>query len=268
MSRARGAWNTKGTWAAVVALSAVLILTAYAMLGGNDDTDAGAQAPAKGGASASVSGAPSPEGTYVTPDDWTEPERWTALPRGQRMDERGSQVGFPHSAEGAAAMLVASSTTRFEGDHSVLDERIRIYHSYFGQGDQTRENAKTIEQGGKELDQQIAEEMGFAAGQPFPSGAYLRNAVVGYKVIKKSDDEVSVWLLARAVQKNGEMAKESASYTRSVVAAQWQGGDWKLTTDATARALKDVQGQAEPPIVAPGDAEFNAGGWTAIREAS
>ncbi|MCX4696981.1 hypothetical protein [Streptomyces sp. NBC_01408] len=75
MSRARGAWNTKGTWAAVVALAATLILTAYAMLGGIEDTDADAQAqaPAKGGASpsSSVSGPASPEETYVTPDDWT-----------------------------------------------------------------------------------------------------------------------------------------------------------------------------------------------------
>ncbi|MGW9370426.1 hypothetical protein ACWGVR_10480 [Streptomyces xanthophaeus] len=268
MSRARGAWNTKGTWAAVVALSAVLILTAYAMLGGNDDTDAGAQAPAKGGPSASVSGAPSPEGTYVTPDDWTEPERWTALPRGQRTDERGSQVGFPHSLEGAAATAVAATSVRIEGDRLAVNEQVRAYHSYFGKGDQSPANLTTIEQGGKDTDKQLASEMGITAGQPLPAGAYMRSAAVGYKVVKASGDEVSVWVLARVVQKNGEMAKEAASYTRSLVAAQWQDGDWKLTTDALARALKAVEGQAEPPIVAPGDAAFNAGGWTAIREAS
>ncbi|WP_392892933.1 hypothetical protein [Streptomyces sp. LN699] len=267
MARTRGVWNTKGTWAAAVALFAVLILTAYAMLGG-DDAATDAQAPTKGAPSAGVSGPASPEATYAVPDDWTEPERWTALPRGQRTDERGSQVGFPHSLEGAAAMVVAANTVRIEGDRLAVDEQRRMYHSYFGQGDQSAGNLKTIEQGGNDTDKQLAGEMGIAAGQPLPSGAYVRSTAVGYKVVKKSGDEVSLWVLARVVQKTGETAKETSSYTRSVVGAQWQRGDWKLTTDALARALKDAEGQDEPTIAAPGDAAFNSGGWTAIREAS
>ncbi|MFI1285142.1 hypothetical protein ACH4U5_31030 [Streptomyces sp. NPDC020858] len=265
MSRTRGTWNTKGMWAAGVALAAVLVLTAYSFLAGDDG---GADTPAKGGASPSASSPASPAPTYAVPDDWTEPERWTALPRGQRTDDRGSQTGFPHTVEGAAAMAAAANTTRIEGEKSAVDEQLRIYHSYMGKGDHSAENAKKVEQAAQQTDQTLTQEMGVSSGQPLPSGAYVRAHVVGYKVIKKSDNEVSVWLLGRVVQKNGETKKEESSYTRTLLGVQWQDGDWKMTADATRRAQQDIAGQAQPPMVAPGDEEFNSGGWTAIREAS
>ncbi|MFD7915156.1 hypothetical protein ACFV30_31285 [Streptomyces sp. NPDC059752] len=246
-------------------MAAVIVLTAYAALGGDGDE---VQSPAKGGASPSVSGSASPEATYAPPQDWTEPERWTALPRGQRPDERGSQVGFPHTAEGAAAMAAAANATRIEGEQSSVDEQLRIYRSYVGKGDQSPENAKKIEAAAKQTDATLSQEMGVSAGQPLPSGAYVRGHVVGYKVIKKAPDEVSVWLLGLVVQKNGETKTEESSYTRTLLGVQWQDGDWKLTAEATRQAQQDIAGQPQPPMVAPGDEEFNTGGWTAIREAS
>ncbi|WP_405438509.1 hypothetical protein OG373_13850 [Streptomyces avidinii] len=267
MSRTRGTWNTKGVWAAGAALAAVLVLTAYSLLAGGDG---GADAPAKSGASASpgASGAASPAPTYAAPADWTEPERWTALPRGQRTDDRGSQVGFPRTVEGAAAMAAAANSTRIEGEQSTTDEQLRIYHSYAGKADKSAQAAERVELEAGQTDKTLAQEMGVSSGQPLPSGAYVRGHVVGYKVIKKSADEVSVWLLGRVVQKNGETQKEESSYTRTLLGVQWQDGDWKLTADAIRRAQQDIAGEAQPPMVAPGDAEFNAGGWTAIREAS
>ncbi|MFE3601368.1 hypothetical protein [Streptomyces sp. NPDC059142] len=266
MGRSRGTWNTKGTWVAGGALAAVLALTGYVALSGGDD---GGGAPAgKGGASASVSAPPGPSATYAPPEDWTEPERWAALPRGMRTDGHGSQVGFPESAEGAVAMMLAANTTAIDAEKSNVDEQLRIYRSYIGSADQSATNAEQIELNAIQSDKALAKEMGVGAGQPLPAGAYLRSTVVGYKIIKTSGTEVSAWLLARVVQKNGEMAKESGSYTRTLAGAQWEDGDWKLTGDATARAQQDVQGQAQPQIVAPGDPEFNASGWTAIREAS
>ncbi|WP_330335805.1 hypothetical protein OHS33_39420 (plasmid) [Streptomyces sp. NBC_00536] len=266
MSRTRGTWNTKGTWAAGVLLAVVILLTGYAALVGDGDE---AQTPAKGGgASPSVSGAASPEATYAPPQDWTEPQRWTALPRGQRTDDRGSQVGFPHTAEGAVAMTAAGNTTRVEGDHSTVDEQVRIYNSYLGKGDQSAQAAEQIKLNAQASDKTLAQEAGVPAGQPLPSGAYVRTHVVGYKVIKKSADEVTVWLLARVVQKAGETAEEKGSYTRTLAGAQWQDGDWKLTAAATIRAQQDTVGQSEPAMVAPGDDAFNDAGWTAIREAS
>ncbi|MBX7471208.1 hypothetical protein K1Y80_34685 [Streptomyces sp. MAG02] len=264
MNRTRGTWNTKGTWLAGAALAAVLALTGYVALSGDDDGDTAA----KPGPSASASGSASPGPTYAPPEDWTEPDQWSALPRGKRTDDRGSQVGFPKSTEGAMAMMVAANATAVEGEKSNANEQLRIYHSYIGKADQSATNAEQIELNAQASDKALAKQVGVSPGQPLPSGAYVRNTVVGYKIIKKSDTEVSAWLLSRVVQKNGEMDKEKGSYTRTLAGAQWEDGDWKLTGDATARAQSDVQGQAQPRIVAPGDADFNGAGWTAIREAS
>ncbi|EDY43202.1 hypothetical protein [Streptomyces sp. SPB074] len=264
MGRTRGTWNTKGTWFAGAALAAVLALTGYAVFSGGDD---GGDTPAKG-PSASASGSASPGPTYAPPEDWTEPDQWSALPRGKRTDDRGSQVGFPKTTEGAVSMMVAANATDIEGEKTNTDEQLRIYHSYIGKADQSSENAEQIELQAQQSDKSLAKQMGVSPGQSLPAGAYVRNTVVGYKIIQKSDTEVSAWLLTRVVQKNGEMEKEKGSYTRTLAGAQWEGGDWKLTGDATARAQKDVQGQTQPRIVAPGDADFNSAGWTAIREAS
>ncbi|MFF0170194.1 hypothetical protein [Streptomyces prasinus] len=265
MGRTRGAWNTKGTWAAGIALAALLAFTGYAMLnGGDEDTDT----PSKGGSSASASVSPGPSATYVPPDDWTEPHSWVALPRGKRTDDGGSSIGYPQSPEGAVAMMAAANTTLIEGEKSNVDEQLRIYHSYIGTADQSSENAEQIELAAIQSDKALAKQLGVSPGQPLPSGAYVRSTVVGYKVIKESDSEVSAWLLARVVQKNGETEKEKGSYTRTLAGAQWESGDWKLTGDATARAQQDVQGQAQPAMAAPGDPEFNQAGWTAIRQAS
>ncbi|MGC5412531.1 hypothetical protein ACPXCX_54120, partial [Streptomyces sp. DT225] len=87
-------------------------------------------------------------------------------------------------------------------------------------------------------------------------------------IIEAKGDEISLWVLARATQKNGELAKESGSYTRTLIGVQWHDGDWKLSPEATARALSGTRAQEKPPIVAPGDSVFNTAGWTALREAS
>lgn len=267
MSRTRGAWNTKITWVAGVALAGVLLLSGYALIGG-DEQDQRSPAAGASPAPAGSADAASPLPTYVPPKDWTEPQRWVALPRGQRTDERANPVGFPHTTEGAVAMMVASSNLSLGEGKTNADEKVRQFTSYAGKAERTPGNLEKVRLKAAEADAALAKEMGAPAGGPLPQGAYLRVHVVGFKVIKKSDDEVSVWVLTRAMQKNGEMAKESGGYAVSLVAAQWQDGDWKQTMDASLRAQTDSEGQAQPEPVAPGDEAFNASGWTALREAS
>ncbi|MFC7841901.1 hypothetical protein [Streptomyces sp. NPDC057382] len=264
MGRTRGTWSTKGTWFAGAALAAVLALTGYAVLnGGDDDADAG-----KGGStpSASVSAPPGPSASYEQPDDWTEPTRWVALPRGKRTDDRSSEVGFPHTTEGAVAMAAAANTVAMEADRDTKDEQLRLYYSYVSKVDQSDENAEEIELAAIETDKILHKELSAPVGEPLPPGAYMRSSVIGYKVIRESDDEVSVWLLARSARKGGETAKESVEYARILNAVVWEDGDWKLSGAATQRALN--ANPTKPKIVAPGDAAFNEAGWTAIREAS
>ncbi|MFD3484971.1 hypothetical protein [Streptomyces sp. NPDC058665] len=267
MGRTRGTWNTKGAWLAGTALAAVLALTGYVAFSGDDD---GKDTPGSAGSSAGASTPPAadPGPTYAAPEDWTEPERWVALPRGKRTDESGSEVGFPRTTEGAVAMAAASNSTAIEGGSTAVDEQLRIYYSYLSAADQSSEAAEKVELRALQTDKTLARQMGVSPGGPLPSGAYVRSAVVGYQIIEESGSEVTVWLLSRVTQKNGESAKESGSYTRTLAGAQWTGGDWKVTGAATQQALRDTEGKARPEMGAPGDAAFNAAGWTAIREAS
>ncbi|MCX4732720.1 hypothetical protein [Streptomyces sp. NBC_01363] len=263
MSRATGAWGTRAKWAVGGLGAAVVLLTGYALLSGDGGGPAGGTG---GNAAASSSATPSPG--YQAPEGWTEPDRWAALPRGARTDGHGSNIGFPHTTEGAAAMLAATNSTAVDSNRTTVDEQLRLYYSYVGKSDQSDQAAERIELAAGDTDKSLAREMSVPAGQPLPPGAYVRSTVVGYKVIKASADQAGVWLLSRVTQKNGETAKEAASYTRTLVGAQWENGDWKLTAAATTQAQQDAQAQSEPKMVAPGDAAFNAAGWTAIREAS
>lgn len=257
----RGTRNSKSMWVAGGLLATVLVLTGYMAFSG-DDEETGPPGPSGGSASAAAS--PSPAPSYTRPEEWTEPDRWAALPRGQRTDTHGSQVGYPKSTEGAVSMMAAANSISIDSDRDAVDEQLRIYRSYVAEGDQSDEGAEKIELDAVQTDKMLRKELGLPVGEPMPAGAYMRNTVVGYQVIKESDDAVSVWLLTRVVQKAGETAKERATYTRSLSGAAWTDGDWKLS----GKAFADADTSDEPAIVAPGDADFNAAGWVAIREAS
>ncbi len=165
-------------------------------------------------------------------------------------------------------MAAAANRTTLEGETTTVDEQLRIYHAYVGRGEKSAVVAERVEKAAVDSDKVIARSMGIKGGDPLPPGVYVRSTVVGFKVIKKSSDEVGVWLLSRVVQKNGEIAQEDGSYSRTLVGVEWQGEDWKLSVDVTQQAQEAVQGQTEPQMVARGDAAFNAVGWTAIRQAS
>ncbi|MGW6588387.1 hypothetical protein [Streptomyces globisporus] len=263
MGRTRSAWKGKSVWFAGAALAAVLALTGYAIFSGDGG---GGDAPGKAGSSSSAAADPKP--SYEQPEDWTDPQRWAALPRGKRTDERGSEVEFPHTTEGAVAALAAANSSVIEDTTSNVDEQLRLYYSYVAKEDQSEAAAERVELGSIDNGKAISREMGLKPGAPMPPGAYMRSHVVGFKVIKASPDQVSVWLLSRVTQKAGETAEEKGSYTRLLLGAKWEGTDWKLSVDASKAAQQDAAGETEPKMVAPGDAAFNAAGWTAIREAS
>ncbi|GHI04644.1 hypothetical protein AQI88_29540 [Streptomyces cellostaticus] len=262
---ARRGTNTKAVWAAGALAVTVLALTGYAMLNGGDDNS---QAGKGDEESPSAGGSTGPKPSYTVPGDWTEPERWAALPKGARTDRYGSEVGFPHTEQGAEAMLAAANNTAAEDSTSLVDEQLRIFHSYITKDARTEQNAEKVELAAGQTDKELHRKFSLKPGSDLPSGAYVRNTVIGFKVIAKADDEVSAWLLARVTEKAGETAKESVTYTRTVVGIDWENGDWKLSGTVTSRAMQEIQGQAKPQMVAPGDAAFNQAGWTAIREAS
>ncbi|MEV0889120.1 hypothetical protein ACIOHB_36615 [Streptomyces microflavus] len=191
-----------------------------------------------------------------------------ALPRGQRTDDYGSEVGFPHTTEGAVAAMAAGHTKTVQDSTSHVDEQLRLYYSYIARADQSEDVAERVELRAMDDGKVIAREMGLKPGAPLPPGAYVRSHIIGFKIIGQSENEVSGWLLSRVTQKAGKMNAEKSNHVRLLVGARWEGGDWKVSLLATRHALDATDGQPKPRIVVPGDAAFNAAGWTAIREAS
>ncbi|MDX2394936.1 hypothetical protein NJL88_33695 [Streptomyces sp. DK15] len=268
MSRTRGTWTGKGMWLAGIATAAVLALTGYGLLSGDGgDGEGAAQGKAPAASPGASQGVPSPAASYEQPKDWTEPQRWAVLPRGQSTDAHGSKVGFPHTKEGAIAMMLAGSNTAIGDGKSAVSEQLRVYRSYFAKADQTPEATRLTEEMGQSLDESLAKQMGGKPGK-LPPGAYMRTTAVGFKVVKQSENEVGIWVLSLAVGRGGETEQETSAYTRNLYAAQWTDGDWKATIAATQRVRQETGLQGAPEIVAPGDAAFNQAGWTALREAS
>ncbi|MDX3343794.1 hypothetical protein V5N34_36615 [Streptomyces baarnensis] len=263
MSRNRSGHPRWLGWGIGVTTAVLLLLTGYAALfSGDDEPSRTSDRPA----AAATDASPAP--TYGTPPDWTEPERWAALPRAARTDVQGNEVGFPQTAEGAVAMLVAANTTEVKAGHSHVDVQHGVYGSYLIPGDRTEENKGKIERAAAESDTKVRRSMGLPENDDLPPGAYSRNHVVGFRVIDASPSEVTVWLLSRATVRTGETGKEEGAYTSLLAAAEWSDGDWWLSAASTENAIRHHGREQHPAIAAPGDAAFNTARWTAIRAAS
>lgn len=261
---ARATTNNKALlWGVGGVTAVVLALTGYAAFSGDEEAPQG-----KGGDHAGASPSKKPEPDYSAPSEWTEPRRWAALPRGKRTDSHGNEVGFPHTEQGAVAMLAASSNTEITADQSAEEENVGIYDSYISQADRSTQNETAVRENAEQLNEEMRNQLRLAPDGALPDGAYSRSHVIGFKVIKASGGKVSAWMLSKVTARAGETAAERSSYTRSLVGARWEAGDWKLSSAVTAAAAQATQGQAKPKMAAPGDPAFNSAGWTAIREAS
>lgn len=199
MSRNRTGYPRWLGWGIGGTTAVVLLLTGYAaVFSGDGEPSRTSDRPA---AAATDAG---PDPTYAAPSDWTEPERWAALPRGARIDRIGNEVGFPQTAEGAVAMLVASNSTEVKYGHSHVQEQLTGYESYLISADRTAENRELIELEAVRLDSQMRRSMGLPPGSDLPAGAYARNFIVGFQVIHTSATEADAWLLSRVTDKSGE----------------------------------------------------------------
>ncbi|MFF5694725.1 hypothetical protein ACFY7N_29095 [Streptomyces albidoflavus] len=251
----RAFYASVGTLAA-----ALLVLGGVMWIGGEEDV------PEEGKPSTGASRTPGPVGTYTTPEDWTEPERWAALPRAEKTNDRGFGVGFPDEEEGAVAMLVAQQSYVAEGDTTLAERQADSYLTYASQADKTPKQQVRVKQALERREQQVRAGMGVPGEGDLPPGAYVRTQVIGFKVVMSEDGEVGAFLLSKTTTRSSETAKERADYAVVRYGAKWEAGDWKVSGEVSNRV--DQQGETPPRIAVAGDPEFNREGWTAIREAS
>ncbi|MFE9387085.1 hypothetical protein ACFYMO_28250 [Streptomyces sp. NPDC007025] len=251
-------------WGAGIAAVVLVALTLGAFLTGDDGGGEKDKESKGGGKSPSASASPDP--TYTTPEDWTEPKRWITLPPGKEKDSRGNPVKFPHTTEGALAVILEATSASVEGERSLADEQLDDFRSYEVRDEQTPANLRKVKEHAAQTDQKMRASLDLADGEPLPSGVWFRSHPVGFKVVSESKSEVVVWVTSRVTRKGGETEEEQSSRARALSAVEWEDGDWKVSAAAINRAAQDDP--AKPEIAAPGDALFNEEGWTAIREAS
>lgn len=240
-------WGAGGTAVLLVALITYVVLTA----GGGDDEGSSAL-PTRGNGVGKATSTASPAPVYSAPDQWTEP----------------NDVGFPHTTLGAVSMLAALSGADVEGGRTFVDEQVGQYQSYMSRADRSPTNEASMRRAAEKTDASLRSSLGIPASGDMPPGAYVRSHTIGFEVIKAKENEVSVYMLAHVTMKAGALEREKGSYARTVMAAAWEDGDWRLSIAAVTRAAQEVKGKTRPVVAAPGDAAFNDAGWTAIRTAS
>ncbi|MET8540254.1 hypothetical protein ABZW03_06310 [Kitasatospora sp. NPDC004799] len=254
-------------WGSSALLAAVLGLTGYAALADHDDVPATHHASTTSASSPPVAtAAPQPAPTYSVPPTWTEPERWLAASRGARKAANGRETGFPNTVDGAVGMMVAASAMRVEGSATLADQQLAVYSTYMVPAEQSSTAETKVRQGAERADAATRRALGLPESGPLPGGAFMRTVMIGFKPIQVAPGRVTAYVLMNVTDKGGETAPEKAVYSVGVLGAVWQDGDWKLS----GQAVKDSAPQPDrkPPIAAPGDAAFNAAGWTAVRQAS
>ncbi|MFG2913114.1 hypothetical protein ACGF0D_09510 [Kitasatospora sp. NPDC048298] len=161
-------------------------------------------------------------------------------------------------------MLVASSGFDVEGSTTLVDEQLTFYRTYTATADQTADREQRVRQGAARADARARATMGLPESGPLPVGAWVRTGMVGFKLVQARPDAVTAHLLLRTARKSAESSPESVSYAVGTVGVVWRESDWRLDPSGGSSPAPE----AVPGIAAPGDAAFNAQGWTAVRQAS
>ncbi|MFE4973351.1 hypothetical protein ACFRAR_14705 [Kitasatospora sp. NPDC056651] len=251
-------------WGAGAMLAAVVGLTGYTILSHDDRPTTPQPAAAPPSPSAvSATTVPVPVSTYSLPATWTEPDHWLAVPRGAGALS-GLEVAFPHTTAGAIGMLVACSGFDVEGSRTLVDEELTFYRTYTAAADRSADREQRIRQGAAKTDARARAAMSLPETGPLPAGAWMRSSMVGFKLVQAEPDAVTAHLLLRNARKSGGSSPESVVYVVGTVGVVWREGDWRLDPSGGASPAPATV----PEIAAPGDAAFNAQGWTAIRQAS
>ncbi|OII64306.1 hypothetical protein BJP40_00100 [Streptomyces sp. CC53] len=233
--------------AVIFLVSLVLVLVAalvvIAVRGG--DPQATTPAPAPTASTAAPTSAPT-----LPPDDgpYVAPAQYVALPDGaERVGEL--PVKFPHTPEGAVAMLVASSRNAWSFDPAKLKAGVLTYATA-----RYRDAMSASVEDGVRGNREFA---GVPATGPIPPGAALNAWPIGVKWTAVDSNAVDALILLRVTSSAGEGAQPKTTLVVLPARAVWESGDWK--GDPT-----DPKPLPDPVDI--GTAKFNEDGWKAIQE--
>ena len=238
----------------VVLLVGVVVGLAAGGGGGGNPSAEPTGTPTDGGSDGSDGQEPGFEATETTqpPEEYTAPDEWVQLPAGTGESDSGLPVGFPQTAEGATAMVVASTRNAWTWDPDQVEDGILTYFNVAEQNDLLT----MVDEGV----QGMREYVGIPATGPVPDGAALNAAPIGVQWEELDDGTVRVSTLTRVTSTPGNGEETSTHLHSSVNDAVWEQGDWKVHS-VPAEVVQDA-----PDAVELGSPEFNAAGWIAIQE--
>ncbi|MGW1839633.1 hypothetical protein [Streptomyces sp. NPDC002067] len=238
----------------VIALVAIVVVLGAVVIGlvaGNASSSEDKQDAGKA-SHPSASADPAPTETADDGDSgYVAPVTWVKLPDGAKK-VNGYPVQFPHTEEGAMAMLVASSRNSFSWDPKKVEENIRTYAL-----DEYRDQMATAAGQGA---QGVREHTGMPASGPLPKGATLTAWPIGVQWTAKDSDHVTGFVLVRLTTTPGTGKKPKTELFSLPCAATWDNGDWRVQPTSP-----DDTPQAPEPADLGADA-FNSNGWRAIQE--
>lgn len=205
---------------------------------------AAAPAPTAGQAVPSVTPLPTltPDGTFVAPSSWA------LLPKAAGT-RSGMPTGFPHTADGAAALAVTSIRSSWTWDVTVADRAAEAYSV----PDQLQQTKQAAEQGVSASRISV----GLPATGALPPGAHMSVAPIGVQWTPVSADEVNVSVLTRVVYTPGGSTAETTQLLSTTNSIVWVGDDWRS---------KSGPPQHNPEPFDLGSDGFNRAGWKAIQE--
>jgi hypothetical protein len=193
-----------------------------------------------------------PTETIQPPDEYTAPDEWVHLPAGTGESDSGLPVGFPQTAEGATAMVVASTRNSWTWDPDQVEDGVLTYVNTAEQNDLLSVVDDSV--------RGMREYVGIPQTGPVPDGAALNATPIGVQWEELDDGTVRVSTQVRVTSTSGEGEDTRTNLHSTVNDAVWEQGDWKV------RSVPSEVVQDAPDAAELGSPEFNSAGWIAIQE--
>lgn len=192
-----------------------------------------------------------PTETATPSGDYVAPEEWVRLPAGET-ETSGLPTGFPHTPEGAAAAVAASTRNSWTWDAAQVERGAEVYAC--------EEDRDEILDLADESASGVREYVGLPATGDIPQDAALHAWPIGVQWEPQDEDTVRVSLLIRLAFTPGEGEPTETHLLSSTNEAVWEGGDWAVCS------VRQSVAQDAPEAADIGTADFNDAGWVAIQE--
>ena len=230
---------------AVLVLVALVVFLAVRGSGGNGSNNTGAAAPTP----EQSSSAPSDPAVEDPDEGYVAPEQYVALPAAKSTGAKNLPTGFPHTPEGAVAMVVASSRNAYTLDEAKLRAGLETYTVQ-----QYRDVAVDAADDSIKYTRQS---IGLPETGTVPAGATLAAWPLGVKWTAKDADHVQVLILLKVTSSPGAGQQETTKLVTTSAETVWEDGDWKTQPNNPGKL---------PDPVDLGTSAFNTAGWKAIQE--